>query len=358
MSLKRRLHRPAVEPTRTRQGQRVALGLQLRWLVAALLLALIPVAADWLQRTLHSLRYGHTITVPVGAMPGTGYLRLADRVGLSDRRQLTLQLVEMDDQREVMEGFLKGRFGIVPVSTVEALQICELAPRRCPMVVLILEESRGADKVVVRPWVEGLAGLRGRRVAVMPTGRSRFLLARALATVGMSLDDVTLVPTPPQRMPRLLHQGEVEGAALPVPWSEHATRLGTSRPVFDSSRIPGEIKLVLAADPELLRTQPETVARLLRVWQDAHAWSVRNREQAATLLGEAAKLSASGELRAELGIRYLPLEQQLALLRPGGPLTQEIAWLDELLHTMNLLPRDTRLPQVNDRALKRALALR
>lgn len=359
MSLKRRLQRSAVERTREpRPGRWAAPRLQLRWLIAGLLLTLIPIVAGWLERSLHARRHGNAITVPVGAMPGTGYLRLAAQVGLSDRRQLDLQVVEVDDQRQVMEGYLQGRFPIVPVSTVEALQICELAPQRCPMVVLILEESLGADKVVVRPWVVGLEGLRGRRVAVMPTGRGRFLLGRALSTVGMGLGDVTLVPSPPQSIPRLLHKGDVEGAALPVPWSDHATRLGTSRPVFDSSRIPGEIQLLLAVDPQLLRHQPESLARLLRIWQDAHDWADEHREAAANLLGAAGKLSASGQLRAEEGLRVLSLEQQLELLRPGGTLDQRIAWVDEQLHTMQLLPRDTRLPRVNDRPLKRALALR
>jgi ABC-type nitrate/sulfonate/bicarbonate transport system substrate-binding protein len=76
----------------------------------------------------------------------------------------------------------------------------------------------------------------------------------------MSLNDVTLVPAPPDAMPRLLHRGEVEGAALSVPYSEHATRLGSSQVVFDSRQIPGEITVVLAADPELLRKQPAAVA--------------------------------------------------------------------------------------------------
>lgn len=187
--------------------------------------------------------------------------------------------------------------------------------------MLILDESRGADKVVVRPSAVNLEGLRGKKVAVVPSSLGPFLLARALATAGMGLSDVTMVPPQPDVMLRLLHRGEVEGAALYVPYSEHATRLGTSQVVFDSTQIPGEIMVVLAADPELLRTQPAAVARLLRVWQDAHAWAADHRQEAAELLGETQKLSASGVRRAEAGL--LPAGSPMPAI-DDGPLTRAL----------------------------------
>jgi flagellar hook-associated protein 2 len=182
-------------------------------LVAALGLAL----SGFLNRALRQARYGEAITVPVAPSPGYAYLQLAERQGLADARRLALVAVPVRDPQEIVRGYLEGRFAIAPLTTVEALQICRLQPKRCPRPVLILDESRGADKVVVRPSVVNLEGLRGQKVAVVPSSLGPFLLGRALATAGMSLGDVTMVPAQPDAMARQLHRGEVEGAALYVP---------------------------------------------------------------------------------------------------------------------------------------------
>lgn len=321
-------------------------------LAAAMVLAL----SGFLVRVLRQARSLEAITVPVAPSPGHAYFQLADRKGLADARRLALVVVSVRDPQEIVRGYLEGRFTIAPLTTVEALQICQLQPKRCPRPVLILEESLGADKVVVRPSAVNLEGLRGQKVAVVASSLGPFLLGRALATVGMSLNDVTLVPAPPDAMPRLLHRGEVEGAALSVPYSEHATRLGSSQVVFDSRQIPGEITVVLSADPELLRSQPAAVARLLRVWQDAHDWAAGHRQEAAELLGKNQSLSATVVQRAEAGLLYVPLRKQVPLLRTGGRLQMQMVQVGRQLQGLGLLPVSAPVPVVEDRLLRQALA--
>lgn len=354
MSVKRRPSRAAEELPAARVQPRFPVRLLTAALVAAMGLGL----SGYLNRALRQARYGEAITVPVAPSPGYAYFQLAERQGLADARRLALVAVPVRDPQEIVRGYLERRFAIAPITTVEALQICQLQPSRCPRPVLILDESRGADKVVVRPSVVNLEGLRGQKVAVVPSSLGPFLLGRALATAGMGLNDVTMVPAQPDAMPRLLHRGEVQGAALYVPYSEHATRLGTSQVVFDSTQIPGEITVVLAADPQLLQHEPAAVARLLRVWQDAHDWAGRNREQASELLGENQNLSASGMRRAEAGLLYLPLRDQLPLLRPGGRLQDQILQVRRELEMLGLLPAGSPLPAIDDEPLLRALAIR
>ena len=354
MSVKRRPSPAAGEHPPAGRSERFPVGL----LPVALVAAMGLVLSGFLNRALRQARYGDAITVPVAPSPGYAYLQLAERQGLADARRLALVAVPVRDPQEIVRGYLEGRFAMAPLTTVEALQICRLQPKRCPRPVLILAESRGADKVVVRPSAVNLEGLRGQKVAVVPSSLGPFLLGRALATAGMSLGDVTMVPAQPDAMARLLHRGEVEGAALYVPYSEHATRLGTSQVVFDSTQIPGEITVVLAADPELLRSQPAAVALLLRVWQDAHDWAGRHRQEAAELLGENQNLSASAMRQAEAGLLHLPLPDQLPLLRPGGRLQAQILQVRRQLELLGLLPAESPMPAVDDGPLIRALAIR
>ena len=70
---------------------------------------------------------------------------------------------------------------LAQLTTVEAVDICQRVPKRCPVVVLVLDESRGADQVVVDRSLNCIAQLRSRPVAITPSTLGPFVLSRALA---------------------------------------------------------------------------------------------------------------------------------------------------------------------------------
>mgnify|MGYP003345035721 FL=1 len=143
-------------------------------------------------------------------------------------------------------------FRSAPLTTVEAVEICSRAPSRCPMVVLVLDESRGGDQLLARPPVAAIPQLRGRRVAVPQSTLGCFLLGRALERHGLRLADVTLSHMPLEAIPAALASGRVDAAALFPPYSERATLQAGATRLFDSRQIPGEILHVLVVDPQAL----------------------------------------------------------------------------------------------------------
>ncbi|HSR38863.1 MAG TPA: hypothetical protein VLL95_08110, partial [Phnomibacter sp.] len=106
------------------------------------------------------------ITVPISSWPGYEYLGLVASFGVDRRHGLTLDVVQYPDPQAIVHAYLRGDQPVAPLTTVEAVYLCERVPERCPVVVLVLDESRGADQLAVRNDVPSLKDLRGRTIAV------------------------------------------------------------------------------------------------------------------------------------------------------------------------------------------------
>lgn len=297
-----------------------------------------------------------TLTVPLAHWPGYAYFDLAEQRGLARQQGLALATVNLDDPQQMVPAFSRGELELAQVTTLEALQICQRAPARCPVVLLVLNESRGADQLLVRPGTVDLAALRGQRIGVTGSSLGPFLVSQALATVGMTLADVELVPAELPKLDGMLRRDAVAAIASFPPYSTYLTRLGLATVLFDSSRLPGQILDVLVAERGFALRHRQELAALLRTWQAAHDGARADPEAARTLMAKRLKLSARQFADAEQGIAYLPLSEQQELLRPGGPLDQNLAMVRLVYGQLGLLKPDAPLPRVDDGPLREALA--
>lgn len=295
------------------------------------------------------------LSLPVAPWAGYAYLELAQERGFDRAEGLTINVEHHEDPQLIVQHWLHGRHTVAPLTSVELVDICSRRPQRCPVVVLVLDESHGADKLLVHRSIPTLQGLRGRRVGLAPTSLGPFVLGRALASVGSDISEVTIVPTQPEAMAAALHNGQVEAVASFPPFSELVERLGIARALFDSRSMPGEIVDVLVVDPQFLAANGEVVVKLLRSWQRAHAWARRNPAEARTILARHLKLSESAVARVEEGLAYFPLAQQLEMLRPGGPISENLRAVQGVQQQLGIVRADAPLPQVSDALVREAL---
>lgn len=192
---------------------------------------------------------------------------------MAAKQGLCLDTRDYPDPQAIVHAYLRGELDVAQLTTVEAVYICSKQPNRCPVVVLVLDESRGGDMVAARGDLLSVEDLRGRKVAVTPSTLGPFVLSRALQEAGMALKDVQVVPMP---------MGEMVGS------------LARRKVVFGSSRIPGEIF---------------DVPRLLRTWQAAHEYADRYPDEADKLMAFREKLSVPRFRQAEQGLVYYSLQE-------------------------------------------------
>ncbi|MEB3319602.1 MAG: ABC transporter substrate-binding protein [Cyanobium sp.] len=295
-----------------------------------------------------------TVEMPIASWPGYEYFHLAQEKGLDRAEGLQIKGLGFPDPQDIVKAYEEGRFPIAQLTTVEAVDICSRVPDRCPVVVLILDESLGGDKVAVRPSIGSIAALRGRRVGVTPSTLGPYVLSRALATQGMDLADVRIVAMPLADMGRRLAAAEIDGAAFFPPFSDEVLASGKAVEVFTSAQIPGEIFDVLVVDPGFYRRNVPLLGRLLRVWQSAHALARRD-PQAAEIMAKREGISAGAFRETEKGLVYTPLAAQAAMLTPDGQLARNLKAVLAVQKQLGLIGGETALPQVSDAPLRAAL---
>ncbi|MFM2079746.1 MAG: hypothetical protein RLZZ219_428 [Cyanobacteriota bacterium] len=295
------------------------------------------------------------LRVPVSNWPAYEYVYLAEQTGLARARGLNLQTVEFPDPQGIVHAYLRGDLPIAQLTTVEAVDICSRAPDRCPVVVLVLDESRGGDQVAALPGIASLADLRGRRVGVTFSTLGPYVLSRALERHGLSLRDVQLRHLALAAMPDALAAGEVDAVAFFPPYSEYAARRGVARTLFTSREIPGEIFDVLVVDPELLRQRKPVLVSLLSAWQDAHRLRRSQPDQAVASMARREGLSPAEFVDAERGLVYFDLRRQVSMLAPGGALERNLWAVRRVQEGLNLVKPGSPLPGVSNIPIQEAL---
>ena len=298
-----------------------------------------------------------TLSLPIAPWAGYAYFPLAQQRGFDRAASLRLRIVPYDDPQQIVRAWLRGELSVAPLTSVEAVDICSRRPDRCPVVVLVLDESRGADQLIVRSSISDLGQLRGRRVGLAPSGLGPFLTSRALESIGLDIADVRLVPMAPANLASALNNGRIDAAATYPPFSDLVLQLGIARVAFDSRALPGQILDLLVVDRRFLAEHGDALARLLLAWEWSHAWARRDPEATGTSLAALQKTSVSGLRRVERLLRFYPLVQQQELLAPGGGVEEALAAVQEVQRDLGMVREDAPLPAVSGALVQSALQL-
>lgn len=286
--------------------------------------------------------------VPISSWPGYEYVYLASKLGLDAKNHLDISLVQYADPQAIVHAYLRGELSVAQLTTVEVIDLCSRAPARCPTIVLVLDESRGGDQLMLRRGLSGLSELRGKRVGVTPSTLGPYVLSRALDHAGLSLQDVNVRNLNLDAMPDALAQGTIDAAAIFPPFSTIAQHKAGARTVFDSRQIPGEVFDVLAVEPGFLGEHQDQIVALVRAWQAAHHAAAADPARAMTLMAKREQISVEEFRQAESGLVYFSLEQQQAMLAEGGLIARNIGAVHRVQRRLGLVPEGSVLPRVSN----------
>ncbi len=282
--------------------------------------------------------------------PGYAYFALAQDRQHYDPRRLRLDLRNFADNDRAVQAYIAGAAQAIATTTIDVVTICGLAPERCPVIVYVIDESRGGDQVLARRDVTDLKGLVGRPIALDRSSLSRYLLARAFE----SQDLPPPVPSQLRFLPATawessLRQGTVAAVVSYPPRSERLLRALPLDTLFTSRQLPNEILDVLAVEPELLRLHPDAVLALVQGWQ---AVRLEERQRPAAVGHEVADFMGLDPDAAHAvleGVRYPGPQEQYELLDPQQnnlpPLLEQIR---QVLYANGVIPANTPLPATDD----------
>jgi len=304
---------------------------------AALALGLVSCLAPWRERQ---------VRLAIVDWPAYEYFYLASRKGLDREQGFSLQVDQFGSLQDQRRAFSRGDVDAIATTLPEAIAICREVPARCPVIVLVLDDSNGADQLIAAAPLRSPADLKGKRVGLERSVLGEFMLLSAVRPHGFGLADVQLRYDSPKALVAQLKRGALDAVVTYVPHSDALLADPRWRVLFSSSEIPGEVVDVLAVSPELQRSNQSLVAALVRSWWASRQLAQQEPQQSTALMAQRQGVTSEQFLLSQRLIRYPDQAQQAELLAPSGPVQRTLLQLQAQMRQANRLPQGVPLPQI------------
>ena len=278
-----------------------------------------------------------TTPLRVGLHPWPGYetLTLAEHFGwLPSGVHLTQGVSAVDS----MGGLREGRLDAAALTLDEVMTLrCEGLPLT---VVLVFNESVGADQVVTRPGVSLVTQIerdRPIRVAVETSAVGIVMFHKWRQSLDLPPGTFELVDLAPADQLAAWEANHIDVAVSYPPYSKHLLQRGGVL-IYDSSRIPGVILDVLAVHAD--RTGWRDRDRL-KALMEAHFRGLnhlrRNTEDSMRRIAVWRALEYRDVLLSYAGINQPDEAMNRRLLAPGNLVSQAVETLEPLMREAGLI---------------------
>ncbi len=238
-------------------------------------------------------------------------LVIAQELGLFEKHNIEVELVLLptlkDTSPQIASGFVDAATLVLGDAMLEDVA-------NSSTVVLVTDNSDGADQILASPEVMETKDLRGKRIGVA-TGTFGELLIRAmLEKYGLSINDVQLVETAPEAVAEAL-PSKIDIGHTYEPYASQARNKGNGV-LFTSADAPGVIVDTIVFTNQFIQQRPEDVRNFIDAWFEAvEYWQANPAE------GNAIIARATGQNVEDIsfeGIKFFDRAANLATFQPGS----------------------------------------
>ena len=273
----------------------------------------------------------------VGIHPWIGYepLYLARDLGwLPDH----VQLREATNANTLLHQLEEGE---IDAATLTLDELLVARSRNIPVsAVLVFDVSAGGDAIVARKGIDSVVQLPGKLIAVESSAVGMLVLTKALASVGLTLADVSIKNLPPDRQLQAWQHNGIDAVVTYEPTATQLQHNGAVR-IFDTRQLPDTIFDVLAVRTDHL--QPTLLRALIRAHFRALEHLRTNRQDALFRIAAHQHVSLP-ELQNIIGGITMPnLEGNQQYLNEAGPLQKATGELSRFMLDHHLLTRSVNL---------------
>lgn len=271
--------------------------------------------------------------------PGYEPLFLARELGYFGKS--AIQLLELPTVAECLLAFQNRHVDAITLTLDEVVRLARFGHE--PRIVLMLDYSSGADVILAKPEVNGLANLKGGVVGVENNAVGAFFLARALESAGMQLSDVKTVALRADRMVAEYAAGGLDAVVCYDPYRAQLIAKG-ARLIFDSTSLPNEIVDTLMVRRATIENPPAALRALPEAWFRAVEYVRAQPEDAARRMAPRHRLSSAAFAETLGGLQLLGrTENQNLLASPASTLPATLERLAVFLAKSGLIsgPVDT-----------------
>ena len=186
-----------------------------------------------------------------------------------DKYGITINVTQINDYVESINQYTAGKFDGVTVTNMDALTI-PAAGGVDSSAIIMGDFSNGNDGVVLKDG-KTLADIKGRDINIVELSVSHYLLARGLASIGLTEKDVKTVNTSDVDIVCAFKAPESKAVVTWNPQLMEVKAEPTATEVFDSSKIPGEIEDLMVVNTATLKDNPDLGKALTGIWYETIA---------------------------------------------------------------------------------------
>lgn len=234
--------------------------------------------------------------------PGDYPVAIAHELGLFEKHGVKVEPIFYDNISGVVPDLTVGKIDAATLVISDALGMGNEVK-----VVLIRDNSAGADQVVATSDIKSIADLKGKSVGAELGSFAELMLQEMLRANGLNTSDVTWVDITPEGVPDAL-PNTIQAGHVWEPHTSTAVAKG-NHVIFTSADTPGLIADVLGIRTAFVEERPEDVRAFIEAWFEAVQYWQENPKIANEIIAKHTGLNAA-DISTE-GIKLFSLEDNL-----------------------------------------------
>lgn len=224
----------------------------------------------------------------------------------------------IDDFSARQAAFVSGSTDLT-IGTIDSFAF-DLAKGIPGTVILVLDQSFGADGIVVSPSIKETSDLRGRKVAYTRGSPAHFFLVNVLRDAKLTVNDIQSVQVDnPDVAAQAFIAGSVDAA---VTWEPHISEIvnsGKGRLMESTRTRPGLIVDVMTASNEVIAQRPDDLTKFVRGWLAAVARIEGESPKEWAAMAKGLNLPESDLRKMAGGLHFADLEMNREYLIGSAP---------------------------------------
>lgn len=162
-----------------------------------------------------------------------------------------------------------------------------------PKIVYLHNASTGADGIVADKSIQTVADLKGKSVSAQYGEVTHYMLAKALATAGLTVDDVKLVDMGPGKGGAAFVAGSVDAATTFEPYLSQGVTSRGGNVIISTANLENTILDVMVVSAKNAEEKPEWLQNTLKAVEDATQYVNSDLDAAAELTADDLQVSAA-----------------------------------------------------------------
>ena len=253
-----------------------------------------------------------SFVVAIPTYPGFAIPYLAKEKELFEG--INVELKRIDDAAAINAGMIRGDidacFTSVDSFVLAASQGVEAKA------VLMSDESRGADGIVVKPEILTVADLKGKKVAANLGWPGHFFLLYNLKKEGVRFVDVPITNMDADKAGAAFVSGNLDAAVTWEPWLSKATSAQNGKILVSTADLPGVILDVMLVREESLKNRSKAVQAFVNGYYKALDAYKSDKVSGTKIMAEALGLTPEEFEAMTQGFRFIAVDEANRLLKP------------------------------------------